>query len=85
MPRHIQPSFDIDQKCDAVRRVPGGENANRIAAELQIAFSPEDATPSLAGFVPIGAFARWNTALPWTGLLVILLLAVYSATRFLQP
>ena len=87
--------FDVEQKCAAVRRVLGGENANRIAAELQVSRDRLDRWERyfLAGgrqgmakhhersrLINI----RWRQLLPWGGLLLLLIVSIYAASRFLQ-
>jgi transposase-like protein len=88
--------FDIEQKCAAVRRVLGGENANRVAAELQVSRDRLDRWERY--FLKGGQegiakhherskwfHIRWRQLLPWGGLLLLLILSVYAASRFLQP
>ena len=87
--------FDVEQKCAAVRRVLGGENANRVAAELQVSRDRLDRweryflTGGRQGIAKhherAGWFnIRWRQLLPWGGLLLLLIVSVYAASRFLQ-
>lgn len=93
--RRSRQHFDVDQKCAAVRRVLGGESANRVAAELQV--SADRLARWERYFVKGGheGIARhrersrwihipWRQVLPWAGLLLLLVVSVYFASRFLQ-
>jgi hypothetical protein len=93
--RPRQQHFDVDQKCAAVRRVLGGESANRVAAELQVSadrlarwerYFLRGGREALARHNDGSRWTqiRWRKAMPWVGLLLILILSVYAASRFLQ-
>jgi transposase-like protein len=88
--RHYQP----DEKCAAVRRLLRGEDANRIAADLQISAERlarweriflEGGRKSLAEHKrrrsrPV-ARMRALAALTWIALFLLLMAVVYAASR----
>lgn len=87
--------FDVEQKCAAVRRVLGGENANRVAAELQVSrdrlerwerYFLKGGREGIARHHERSKWIdiRWKKVLPWAGLLLLLIVCVYAATRLLQ-
>jgi hypothetical protein len=87
--------FGVDQKCAAVRRVLAGESANRVAAELQVSadrlarwerYFLKGGREGIASHHERSRWVRipWRRALPWAGLLLLLILSVYAASRFLQ-
>ena len=87
--------FDVEQKCAAVRRVLGGENANRVAAELQVSrdrlerwehYFLEGGRQGVAKYhdrTRTGKI-RWRKVLPWGGLMLVLIVIVYIGSRYFQ-
>lgn len=93
--RPSRQHFDVDQKCAAVRRVLGGESANRVAAELQVStdrlarWERQFLKGGRAEIAQRHGGSRWmdislRKMLPWAGLLLLLIVTVYAASRFLQ-
>jgi Helix-turn-helix domain len=93
--RGAKPHFDLDQKCAAVRRVLAGENANRVAAEIQVSRNRLDRWERYFLEGGRNGIARhhdrsrlgnipWRKLLPWGGLLLLLIATVYAASHFLQ-
>ena len=93
--RGSRQHFDVEQKCAAVRRVLGGEHANRVAAELQVSRDRLDRWERYflrGGREGIArhqehwrwTHIRWRQVLPWAGLLLLLVLCVYAATHVAQ-
>jgi transposase-like protein len=87
--------FSVDEKCNAVRRILGGESANRVAAELHVSlerlkrWERHFLTGGRAGIATHrrGSWRSglgWRKVLPWVGLLIVLVISVYAASRFLQ-
>jgi hypothetical protein len=87
--------FDVEQKCAAVRRVLGGENPNRVAAEIQVSRDRlkrwerhflEGGRQGIARGHARGSWFNmpWRQLAPWGGLVLLLIVGLYGAWRFLQ-
>ena len=93
--RRARQHFDVDRKCAAVRRVLGGASANQVAAELQVSagrlarwerYFLKGGREGIARHHERSKWIniRWRKALPWAGLLLLLIVSVYAASLFLQ-
>ena len=89
--RRSRQHFDVDQKCAAVRRVLGGESANRVAAELQVSadrlarwerYFLKGGRDGIASHHDRSTWIHipWRQVLPWAGLLRRRLDAAFAAT-----